>query len=493
MKKIFTLIVAVLTMSAAQAQIVTVDFEDESWNALIDDAQYGGKLIYSPDEYKWQDKATSLSSVCTKADWGDWGWGWNNGIAISNYVDATATDYSKQLSVAVSNGSKNFAVVWDNGSEIAFADGKAHTIMGMDVINTAYPIGNMKKACGEGYFFKVIATGYAADGSTKSIDIMLAEEENIVEEWKNVNLSALGKVTKVVFTFEGSDMSGYGGGLATPKYFALDNIKVDMSNNAVVDFEAESWNALIDDAQYGGKLIYSADEYKWQDAATSLSSTCEKADWTAWGYGYGWDHGIAISNYVDETADGSDKQLSVKVSNGSKNFAVAWDNGSEIAFADGKARTIMSMDVINTGYALANITKNLGEGYFFKVVATGHTANGETKALDIMLAEDEKAVEEWKTIDLSSLGAVTKIVFTFEGSDMSGYGGGLATPKYFTLDNIVVDLDAVDAIKAVEMKSAANAKPVAYYSVNGKRYSEPQKGMNIIRMSDGTSRKVIIR
>lgn len=52
-----------------------------------------------------------------------------------------------------------------------------------------------------------------------------------------------------------------------------------------VDFEGEYWNKLIDNKQYGGKLIYSADAYKWTDAATTLSSEIAKADWGTYGYG----------------------------------------------------------------------------------------------------------------------------------------------------------------------------------------------------------------
>jgi len=493
MKKIFTLFFAAIAMTAVHAQVVTVDFEGDTWNALIDNPQYNGALIYSADEYKWSDANTSLSSFCDKADWSAWGYGfgWNYGIAISNYVDAEATSYDKQLSVPVAPASgTNFAIVWDNKSELSFADGKVHAINSIDVINTSYTLSNIKKSYGEGYFFTVTATGTKADGTTATVDIKLAEGETAIEAWTTVDLSSLGAVTKVVFTFDGSDKSSYG--VSTPKYFALDNVKVDMTDNDndIVDFEAESWNALIDDPQYNGALIYSADEYKWTDATTQISSFCDKADWSAWGYGFGWNYGIAISNYVDAEATSYDKQLSVPVSNGSKNFAVVWENKSELSFADGNARIIKSMDVINTSYALANIKQNYGEGYFFTVTATGTKADGTTATVDIKLAEGETAIEAWTTVDLSSLGAVSKVVFTFDGSDKSSYG--VSTPKYFALDNIVVDKNVVTAVKTVKA-SNTNVAPVAYYGINGKKYSTPQKGINIVRMSDGTSKKIIIR
>ena len=202
---------------------------------------------------------------------------------------------------------------------------------------------------------------------------------------------------------------------------------------ATLDFEGSYWTALIDNPQYNGPLIYSADEYKWEDSKTNLSSECSKADWTQWGYGYGWGNGIAISNYVDAENVGYQYQLSVPKSNGSKNFAIVWDNNSTLTFADGKARVIEKMQVINTTYALGTITQSLGDGFKFVVKATGMVGDQEKGSVEIVLAEDNSAVDSWKKVNLSSLGAVTSVVFTFESTVSS-------TPKYFAFDNVVVEL-----------------------------------------------------
>lgn len=215
--------------------------------------------------------------------------------------------------------------------------------------------------------------------------------------------------------------------------------EIIVTEDVTVTFEGDEWAKLIDTPQYGGPLIYSEDEYYWEDAKTGLTSGCEKEDWTSYGMGWGWKHGIAISNYVDADASSYDKQLSVPVSNGSKNFAVAWDNDSSLRFANGKSHVIKSIDVINTSYALANITKNNGAGYNFTVTVTALYADGkDNKSLTFDLAKDGNAIDKWTTIDLSSLGEVTLVFFTFDGSDKNDWG--LATPKYFALDNVVVKM-----------------------------------------------------
>lgn len=213
-------------------------------------------------------------------------------------------------------------------------------------------------------------------------------------------------------------------------------------NLVQVTFEGDYFTKLIDTPQFKGALLYSANEYKWTDAATSLSSSCRKDDWSVWGEKYagqfGWGNGIAISNYVDadETAS-SNKQLSVPASNGSSNFAIVWDDDSQLAFADNTAHVIKTMQVSPTTYCLNNVKKAAGEGYEFKVIATGTKADGTTSTLDIVLAKGSDVKTSWFTVDMSTLGAVKSVSFKFDGTDKSQYGG-LSTPKYFALDNVVV-------------------------------------------------------
>lgn len=210
---------------------LTVTFEGEYFTKLIDNPQYKGALIYSGDPYVWTDVVTGLTSSCQKEDWSQWGpqyegvFGWSNGVAISNYIDDdAAAGYQKQLSVPVSNGSSNFAIVWDNNSTLSFADGQAYVIKSMMVSPTTYSLNNVLKAAGDGYEFKVIATGTKADGTTSTLDIYLAKGNDVKKSWFDVDMSALGAVKSVAFTFDGTDQGK--SGLATPKYFALDNVVV---------------------------------------------------------------------------------------------------------------------------------------------------------------------------------------------------------------------------------------------------------------------------
>ena len=54
-------------------------------------------------------------------------------------------------------------------------------------------------------------------------------------------------------------------------------------------------------------------------------------------------------------------------------------------------------------------------------------------------------------------------------------------------------IDDLISTAVEEVNAAADVREVARYSVDGRQLSEPQPGLNIIRMSDGTSRKVWVK
>ena len=67
----------------------------------------------------------------------------------------------------------------------------------------------------------------------------------------------------------------------------------------------------------------------------------------------------------------------------------------------------------------------------------------------------------------------------------------MTTPGYFCLDNFGGEPDETAAIR--HTFTAAKQAPAAVYSISGHRLATPQRGLNIIRMSDGTTRKVFIK
>lgn len=219
-----------------------------------------------------------------------------------------------------------------------------------------------------------------------------------------------------------------------------------------VTFEGDYWNALIDNPQYNGNLLYGEgkDTYEWSDAATGLQGGLTRA----WGGNYGYaEGGTAISNYIDDDLAGHNSymyQLAVPRTNGSENFAVVYCT-AKIEFKEGAKRVIKSMDVSPTTYQLG-VTMNgntsgakalTEEGDYLTLVMTADVTeeNPEgTGKVEVDMARDGKFMSTWKHVDLSALGAVNSLTFTMKGSDATATGY-VKTPAYFAFDNVVVKMD----------------------------------------------------
>ena len=64
-----------------------------------------------------------------------------------------------------------------------------------------------------------------------------------------------------------------------------------------------------------------------------------------------------------------------------------------------------------------------------------------------------------------------------------------STPAWNKFKNIVEGIE--NAVKSVE--TDAKAEETERYNVSGQRISSPQKGLNIVKMSDGTTRKIMCK
>ncbi len=245
-----------------------------NWSSLIDDPQYGGKLLYPngsgttdvSEAYTWTDANNTGLTHTLPASWNNYCY-WGGGHAVSNYVSGEFTtygDFNNQLTVYQKdttglkrtggghNGSDNFAVHFgykDNSGytdsqilpSFSFANGEAHVIDHMYVNNICYAVncylnGNgLTAKIDDTDWVKLTATGYGTDGvKTGEASIYLCNgPKNIILDWTKFDLSGLGKVAKVEFNITGSSDNGYG--FSQPAYFAYDDVAVrfDIAATAV--------------------------------------------------------------------------------------------------------------------------------------------------------------------------------------------------------------------------------------------------------------------
>jgi len=164
----------------------------------------------------------------------------------------------------------------------------------------------------------------------------------------------------------------------------------------------------------------------------------------SWSY---WSSGWAFSNLIDSTLEVASQiyhSFSKDVIYGD-NFAIG-KSGSEI-IVDGEAN-FSSIHVCNNSYAAYSMTNGdafgkqfTGEDWF-KLTIEGFNGAMSTGKVSVFLADSSNStptiLDTWKEVDLSSLGAVTKLTFELTSSDVGDWG--MNTPDFFALDNVMFDI-----------------------------------------------------
>ena len=172
--------------------------------------------------------------------WASW-----TGFVCSSNTDTLTSGYNNQYSVATSSGalkSKQFAIAYDSAAFVCPANTYGNfNIKSLYITNSTYAYlglkngdygtGGIGKKFTTGDWFKVTLKGYKSNVLTSSIDIYLADFRNgksiILKSWTKVDVSALGQVDLVTFTFDSTDKSGIW--LNTPAYACIDNIEFTQS------------------------------------------------------------------------------------------------------------------------------------------------------------------------------------------------------------------------------------------------------------------------
>ena len=228
MKKIYMgLTVSLLMMASAQSAVI--DFED---NVLGADSAFNNN-----------------ASVNWTSSGADFLYGYNysccwSGFTYSNKTDTTTPGYLNDQSAitgdGVGAGQDSYAVGYldtYSGTPLAIDFGGSRTVQGSYFTNTTYSYlamangddGNdpafVKGPFGDGDFYKLIISGLGVGGETIStLDIFLADGDNVIDTWEWFDLTGLGEVYGMSFAMSSSDSGSFG--VNTPTYFAMDSLTV---------------------------------------------------------------------------------------------------------------------------------------------------------------------------------------------------------------------------------------------------------------------------
>lgn len=224
--------------------------------------------------------------------------------------------------------------------------------------------------------------------------------------------------------------------------------------------------------------------------------------WASWS-------GFAVSNktsvvFNDYTAD----QYNSAVGHGygeSANYAVVYPYGEQVEVLNKPDGDIISgFYVTNTANNVKaynegdGMTGKFEAGDWCKLTVTGHHADGTTTDVEVYLADYRSAdasahyyLDYWQWVDLSALGNVRSLSFAVTSSHNNEYG--MTTPGYFCMDNLNGIPDGTVGIVHPVVPTDGNVTEVERYSMDGVKLLAPRRGVNIVKMSDGTVRKVFVK
>ena len=276
MKKFFTLAASALMASAAWAGVITLDMSKPINPSTL---EYGANNVwtecYNEDDYAYLEFGAEsgefmLSHLLCGEAWGGYYWdgfcpaiggditdygtagssaGWTvnyggcmaGGGCVINADGTVTADPAQPYFVAYVADFWGFPT-----TEVMYVDEDGNTEfepVGVYVSNHPWPYYGCEHGdgfgapFGEGDYFKIIAHGVAADGSETTVSMNLVEFTNgeliAANDWTFFDLSSLGTVTKVYFTFNSTDVGDYG--MNTAAYFCMDKFQVKGEEEEPID------------------------------------------------------------------------------------------------------------------------------------------------------------------------------------------------------------------------------------------------------------------
>lgn len=230
----------------------TIEYnEDGSWTGTYNDQDFP-YIEFTPFAFShlisgssWGGSYWDGFTVCKSGETANY---WVNSAAGGGVMLSDAEVMPSQGDVAETDAEAPYLVCYwasfmEGTAQVMFNDGKLYNVKGMYVTNDAASYneclngGGVARALNqEGDYFKVIATGYDANGEvTGTAEFILAScvngEQNVVNQWTWWDLSGLGTVEHILFSMESTDVGDWG--INTSTYFCMDKLQVEAVTTAV--------------------------------------------------------------------------------------------------------------------------------------------------------------------------------------------------------------------------------------------------------------------
>ncbi|MEZ4843608.1 MAG: DUF4465 domain-containing protein [Bacteroidia bacterium] len=418
-------------------------------------------------------------------------WGIWSGFALSNTTDTLTADFTNQYSAIAghdANFTTNYAVISEEATVVLL---QPEMVEGVLVTNGTYPYLSMKN--GDGFakkfggatgddpdYFRIVATGFHNNDSTKTT-FYLADYRSkdnagdyIVKDWQYMDLSSLGVVDSIRFSFESSDAGQFG--INTPKFFCMDNFNgilyYDGGNIAHLNIQSDTFD--------NGK--------GWNGGFKSPSGFYFENNFdTTWNTWSGW-----ANSSMSDTSDGSlENQYSSCVTSfhSRPQYLIAYSKSSILFPHWDDSGFSANLTVSNSTYAY----KTMKYGNAFAKKFGGETGNDKDflvlkisgiakdgsplDTIEHYLADfrfDDNSQDyisrQWEYISFHSLiygRYVARMDFWLEGSDTGQFG--LNTPAYFCMQDMFIQIEGIQNQNTINFNLYPNpAANKLYFDIDTK-------------------------
>ena len=459
----------------------------------------------------------AFASGCM-SDWDYWYW---FGYANSTKTDFDFTTYmDDQWNNIVGggyDGSDNYGVAYAaafNGPCYVTLLSDPVVVPGFYITNSSYAYNSM---CGDGTakkfekgdWFKLTITGYDADDEvtgTKEFylaDLRDSSKAYIINDWRYVDLSGLGKVAKIGFELSSTDNDPTYG-MNTPAYFCFDDFgangkEVLPKKNVLFSSDVATFEEIVigDEGHMSVSTEEDDERTEFVSGNYEFSTGC-MSDWDFW-YWFGYANSTKTDFDFTTYTDDQWNNIVGGGYDGSDNYGVAY----AAAFNGPCYVTLLSDPVVVPGFYITNSSyaynsmcgdgtaKKFEKGDWFKLTITGYDADDEvTGTKEFYLADlrdSSKAyiINDWRYVDLSGLGKVAKIGFELSSTD-NDPTWGMNTPAYFCFDNFgaegkeVLPEKNVDITTDVKKTNGVQDTIQIIHNLAGQQLQELQPGFNIV-------------
>lgn len=240
----------------------------------------------------------------------------------------------------------------------------------------------------------------------------------------------------------------------------------DYPQNAPNYLDKTSWSSLIDTPQYGGELLYGENKATDGIKTFTVKNDVFSADLSVVG---DVPDGVTVEYDGDKVLNANETEcLTIK---GLPDNTII----REIVVKS-VMREIFGVDMeVGAFYDGENIAK-------LKLVGWG---SGFEDDSDVVIIN--QSFEEHEMIMLDDSRKPHSGELVFKQSSVNGHSDQMFVTSY------KVSYELVASTGITEINSSTNAVEVSRFTADGKRISVPQKGINIIHMSDGSTRKVVVK